>query len=52
MDDNNLMDDPLEWKHFAMDIYPGMKEISFVYQKFNSEKNYNMNLQLKVLLSY
>ncbi len=44
LDDNNLLDDPLEWKHFGIDVYPGMKEISFVYQKFNSEFNYNMQL--------
>ena len=44
LDDNNLLDDPLEWKHFSIDVYPGMKEISFVYQKFNSEFNYNMQL--------
>ena len=48
LDDNNLMDDPMQWKHFAIDVYPGMKEISFVYQKYNSEMNLDMKLQLKV----
>lgn len=48
LDDNNLMDDPMEWKHFATDIYPGMKEISFVYQKYNSDMNLDMKLQIKV----
>ncbi len=48
LDDNNLMDDPDEWKSFSFDIFPGMKEISFVYQKFNSDFNQFMMLQLKV----
>jgi hypothetical protein len=31
LEDSNLMDNPIEWKHFALDVYPGLKEISFVY---------------------
>jgi hypothetical protein len=52
LDDNNLLDDPLEWKNFGIDVYPGMKEISFVYQKYNSDANYNMNLELRVTSIY
>lgn len=48
LDDNNLMDDPMEWKHFSIDVFPGMKEISFVYQKYNSDMNSMMQLELKV----
>lgn len=48
LDDNNLMDDPTEWKSFSYDIFPGMKEISFVYQKFNSDFNQYMHLEIKV----
>jgi hypothetical protein len=31
LEDSNLMDNPFEWKHFKFDVYPGLKEISFVY---------------------
>jgi hypothetical protein len=44
LDDSNLIDDPMEWKHFSFDIYPGMKEISFIYQKYNSDLNAYMSL--------
>ena len=42
LDDNNLNDDPNEWKYFSYDVYPGMKELSFIYQKYNSEANKDM----------
>jgi hypothetical protein len=48
LEDSNLMDNPLEWKHFKFEVYPGLKEISFVYQKFNSEQNADMHLDIKV----
>ena len=31
LEDSNLMDNPLEWKHFSYEVFPGLKEISFVY---------------------
>lgn len=31
LDDNNVNDDPNEWKYFSYDIYPGMKEITLLY---------------------
>lgn len=31
LEDDSLNDDPDEWKYFAIDVYPGMKEISFIY---------------------
>ncbi len=46
------MDNPLEWKHFKFEVYPGLKEISFVYQKFNSEQNADMHLNIKVELIF
>ena len=48
LEDSNLMDNPLEWKHFSYEVFPGLKEISFVYQKFNSDDNFDMHLQIKV----
>jgi hypothetical protein len=49
LDDSNIMDDPYEWKHFSFDIYPGMKEVSFIYQKFNTDMNQLMHLEIKVI---
>lgn len=37
LDDDDLNDDPNEWKYFSYDVYPGMKEITFLYQKYNSD---------------
>jgi hypothetical protein len=31
LEDNDLADDPNEWKYFSYDIYPGMKELTFLY---------------------
>lgn len=31
LNDNEINEDPNEWKYFSYDIYPGMNEISFVY---------------------
>jgi hypothetical protein len=52
LDDNSLHDDPNEWKFFSYKFYPGMKEITFLYQKFNSEANKNMKLEIKVFLNF
>lgn len=48
LEDSDLNDDPDEWKYFSFDVYPGMTELSFVYQKFNSEENKNLKLEIKV----
>lgn len=37
LDDSNVNDDPLEWKEFSYDVFPGMAEISFIYQKYNTD---------------
>lgn len=31
IDDDDLNDDPNEWKYFSYDVYPGMKEMTFLY---------------------
>lgn len=31
LEDDNVNDHPDEWKYFSIDIYPGMKEITFLY---------------------
>lgn len=47
IDDSTLTDDPNEWKYFSYDIFPGMKDISFIYQKYNTEANQHMKLEIK-----
>jgi len=37
LEDSNMADDPNEWKYFSYEIFPGMKELIFIYQKFSSE---------------
>lgn len=49
LEDVDVNDDPDEWKYFTIDVYPGMKEITFLYQKFNSEENKNLKLEIKQL---
>ena len=48
LSDSDLNDDPDQWKYFQINIQPGMREISFIYQKYNSLENKNMQLELKV----
>ncbi len=31
LEDDSINDDPKEWKYFSIDVYPGMKEVSFIY---------------------
>lgn len=49
LEDNNTEDDPNEWKYFAYDVFPGMKDISFIYQKYNTEENRYMGFEMKEL---
>ena len=39
LDDSVVNDDPTEWKYFSYDLFPGMKELSFIYQKYNTDSN-------------
>lgn len=48
LEDESLNDNPDEWKYFKYDVYPGMKEITFLYQKFSSEANSKMTFEIKV----
>ncbi len=48
LSDSELNDNPDEWKYFEYDAFPGAKEVTMVYQKFNSEANQNLNLEIKV----
>lgn len=47
--DDNLHDDPNEWKYFSIDVEPGLKYLSFLYQKFNSESSSHMKMEIKEL---
>lgn len=49
VDDGSLTDDPEEWKYFSYEVFPGMKDVSFIYQKYNSEANQHLNLEIKEL---
>ncbi|CDW77764.1 UNKNOWN [Stylonychia lemnae] len=49
LEDQSLNDDPSEWKSFSYEVYPGMKELTFMYQKYNSDQNKDMRLELKSL---
>lgn len=49
LEDDSVKDDPNEWKYFSIDVYPGMKEVSFIYQKFNSKENKDMKMKIKQL---
>ena len=49
LEDKNLSDDPTDWKYFHYDVFPGMHEFSFIYQKFNTEANAHMKLEIKEL---
>lgn len=31
LEDDNVNDNPDEWKYFKYDVYPGMKELTFLY---------------------
>lgn len=44
-----MNDDQNEWKYFSYDLYPGIQEITFLYQKFNNEENKEMKLEIKQL---
>ena len=54
MDDVSILDDedreldPYRWKHFSFDLMPGLRQLSFVYQKYNSVSNAHMKFELKV----
>lgn len=48
LDDNTINDDPNEWKYFSIDVHPGMRDINFIYQKFNNEVNSHMKMEIKV----
>ncbi len=49
LEDTNLNDNSDQWKYFKATVEPGIKEIAFVYQKYNSIENKNMQLEIKVL---
>jgi hypothetical protein len=49
IEDSNLNDDPTEWKYFSFDVFPGLREVSFIYQKYNTEANKQMQLQIREL---
>ena len=49
LEDNNLNDNPNEWKYFSYDVFPGMKEFSFIYEKYNTDANAHMKLEIKEL---
>ena len=48
--DEELNDDPDDWKFKSLDISEGEHEITFVYKKYNSKKNKDLQLELKVRL--
>ena len=48
LEDDSLNDNPDEWKYFKYEVYPGMKEITLIYQKFSSEANSKMTFEIKV----
>lgn len=48
LEDNKVSDNSDEWKYFKYDVFPGMKELTFLYQKYNSEENKDMRLEIKV----
>ena len=50
LEDEDLNDNPDDWKFFSFDIQPGMKEITWVYQKYNSEENKDMKMEIKVII--
>jgi hypothetical protein len=31
LEDKSLNDDPYDWKFFSYEVFPGMKEFSFIY---------------------
>lgn len=49
LEDDNVNDNPDEWKYFKYDVYPGMKELTFLYQKYNSDQNAKMAFEIKSL---
>ena len=48
LDDSKVNDNPNEWKHFSYEVLPGMRDLNFIYQKYNTENNKNMKLEIKV----
>lgn len=49
IEDESINDDPSEWKYQSFDVFPGLHDLMFVYQKFNSEANAHMKLEIKQL---
>jgi hypothetical protein len=53
MDDVSILDDddreldPYRWKHFSFELLPGLRQLSLVYQKYNSASNAHMKFELK-----
>lgn len=49
IEDSKLNEDQNEWKYFSYDVFPGLREASFIYQKYSTDANEHMKLQIKEL---